>query len=82
MESQHLQGILYRIEEQRGYEAQEYLWSPGYFRVDLAPDHEATLIASTETWETMLALEPRAAYAAELERRRRLMAAAHPAAAP
>ena len=29
--------VLYRVEESRGYDARGELWSPGYFRVDLAP---------------------------------------------
>ena len=28
--------VLYRVEESRGYESRATLWSPGYFRVDLA----------------------------------------------
>ena len=34
------------------------LWSPGYFRVDLSCDHVATLVASTEAWEVICALQP------------------------
>jgi predicted glycogen debranching enzyme len=80
LEGHHLQEVLYRIEESRGYEAHGELWSPGHFRVDLRGDAEATLIASTENWETILALKPDAARDAERERRRRLVALADPAA--
>jgi predicted glycogen debranching enzyme len=71
--------ILYRIEESRGYDARGSLWSPGQFRVNLRPDHEVVLIASTESWETVEALGPAAAQATERERRRRLIQAAVPA---
>ena len=70
--------VLYRIEEQRGYEAQGNLWSPGYFRVDLAIGKAITLIASTESWENIMALTPADAFKAELERRQRLLTMAHP----
>jgi predicted glycogen debranching enzyme len=74
-----VQQILYRDEAQRGEAARGDLWSPGYFRLDLAPGAEATLVASTEPWETIHALTPGAARAAERERRRRLLDAAPPA---
>ena len=55
--------VLYRVEESRGYDARRAtLWSPGYFRVDLTRDQDATLVASTESWETMLALQPDEAF--------------------
>jgi predicted glycogen debranching enzyme len=72
--------VTYRIEAGRGYEAVGDLWSPGYFRLDLSADRPATLVASAESWPTLRALEPAAAWAAEHERRRRLIAAAVPAA--
>jgi predicted glycogen debranching enzyme len=71
--------IVYRDELQRGEAAGGDLWSPGYFRLDLEPGAEATLVASTEPWETILALAPAEARAAERERRRRLLDAAPPA---
>jgi predicted glycogen debranching enzyme len=75
-----VQDVLYRVEEGRGYEALGELWSPGYFRLDLTADHAATLVASVESWQTVRALEPAAAWAAEHERCRRLIAAAVPQA--
>jgi predicted glycogen debranching enzyme len=78
IEAKRFSDILYRIEEQRGYEAHGNLWSPGYFRVDLVAGKTATLIASSESWETLLALSPIEALEAELERRRRLMSSARP----
>jgi predicted glycogen debranching enzyme len=73
----NLTEVIYRIEESRGYEHRGDLWSPGHFWVDLAPDQDATFIASTENWETVEALSPLAARDAETERRRRLIAGAH-----
>ena len=78
IEAKRLSDILYRIEEQRGYEAQGNLWSPGYFRVDLVAGKDVTLIASSESWESIRALSPAETFQAELERRRRLLAAARP----
>jgi predicted glycogen debranching enzyme len=50
--------IFYQKEAERGYEARGSLWSPGYFSVTLHGKREATLIASTQWWHTMLALTP------------------------
>jgi predicted glycogen debranching enzyme len=75
-----VQALQYRIEESRGYDATGDLWSPGLFRVDLAPGQDATLIASTERWETIRALSPEQARAAEHERRQHLLNQAAPAA--
>ena len=50
------------------------LWSPGYFRVDLAQGQDASLVASTETWETIEAISAEAIARAEGERRIRLLA--------
>ena len=66
--------VLYRLEERLGYPARGDLWSPGYFRADLEPGHDAVLVASTESWEVLEALSPRDAIAAEQERRERLLA--------
>jgi predicted glycogen debranching enzyme len=69
--------VLYRIEESRGYQAKGDLWSPGHFRVEIAQNQPATLIASTESWETIDALSPNDALRAELERLAALLAKAH-----
>jgi predicted glycogen debranching enzyme len=71
-----VQNIFYRVEASRGYDAQGVLWSPGYFTLDLSPGRSATLVASTEPWNIILALKPDEAHAAECERRERLLAAA------
>ena len=73
--------IPYPTEKSRGYEWQGSLWSPGYFRSDLAEGDSTTLVASTESWETIRALTPEEACRAELDRRRLLLAAAPPASA-
>jgi predicted glycogen debranching enzyme len=73
IDEKHTQNILYRLEESRGYQAHGDLWSPGYFRADLRPGHDATLVASTEPWDTILALTPAEALGAERQRRQRLL---------
>jgi predicted glycogen debranching enzyme len=73
-----LQHLHYRVEASRGYAAGGGAWSPGYFRVDLVPGQSVTLMASTETTETMTALAAGDARAAELDRRRRLVHDAGP----
>ncbi|HEY8460760.1 MAG TPA: glycogen debranching enzyme N-terminal domain-containing protein, partial [Blastocatellia bacterium] len=72
--------IFYRVEARRGYDSQGILWSPGYFSVELRPDRDATLIASTEPWATIYALSPREALPAEIERRERLLSLTTPPA--
>jgi predicted glycogen debranching enzyme len=72
--------VRYLLEEHRGYEPTGPLWSPGYFRARLAPGGDVALIASTEAWETIAAINPEEAIVAERARRGRLVASAHPAA--
>ncbi|MBA3916526.1 MAG: glycogen debranching enzyme N-terminal domain-containing protein, partial [Acidobacteriales bacterium] len=60
---------LYPIEESRGYEYKGQLWSPGHFWADISPEHPATLVASSESWDTFMALGP--AQAEEFEELRR-----------
>jgi predicted glycogen debranching enzyme len=68
--------VVYALEGHRGYEAAGELWTPGYFRLVLGPDTPGTLVASTESWETIGALRPEEAPDAEHQRRRRLINAA------
>jgi predicted glycogen debranching enzyme len=72
--------LLYRVEQRRGYEHTGSVFCPGYFRAELSEQWSITLIASTETWDTILALAPAEALAAERRRRDALIAAAHPKA--
>jgi predicted glycogen debranching enzyme len=66
------------MEEERGYESREDLLSPGFFQMDLKRHQDATLVASTEGWKTILALDPGDLHTSELERRRALLQSAHP----
>ncbi len=72
--------VLYRMEESRGYESAGDWWSPGHFRVWLGSAAEATLVASTESWDSIRARTPNAALRAEQHRRERLLALAPEAA--
>jgi predicted glycogen debranching enzyme len=78
VEGQRTQPLLYREEEARGYESRGAMWSPGHFRMDLTTDHDVTLVASTEKWETIDELQPATARKAERERRRRLLSLTTP----
>jgi predicted glycogen debranching enzyme len=66
-------GVPYQMEANRGYESVGSLWSPGYFRADLLPGRPATLVASTDDWDTVRALGPEDASRAETARRRSLL---------
>jgi predicted glycogen debranching enzyme len=73
----------YLEERRRGYLCDGHIWSPGYFHLDLDPhagDVEGTLLASTESWETIDALTPAEAASAEARRRDELIEQAQPAA--
>ncbi len=72
--------IIYRIEESRGYEYKGALWSPGLFRLDLEPGQDATLVFSTEEWDSIRANSAADALEAELARRKRLVEQSAPAA--
>jgi predicted glycogen debranching enzyme len=72
--------VAYALEQGRGYECCGDLWTPGYFRMRLAPDAPGTLVASTESWETIAALAPAELPRAEVGRRMRLLDKAPPEA--
>jgi predicted glycogen debranching enzyme len=80
VDPQRMDQVLYRLEQARGYDSTGELWSPGYFQVSLGGGQPATMIASTEGWDTMLALAPAEARDAERQRRARLLVSAHPQA--
>ncbi|MQA28492.1 MAG: glycogen debranching protein [Luteitalea sp.] len=80
LKGKRIDSVLYPVEESRGYQAHGDLWSPGYYRFVLAGGKPASLMASTEAFETMTVLDSVQARDAELERRRRLIAQANPAA--
>jgi glycogen debranching enzyme len=70
--------MFFGLEAQRGYDAIGDRWSPGYFHVELKRFELVKLIASTEPWETMLAMRFAEVLQAERGRRSRLIAAASP----
>jgi predicted glycogen debranching enzyme len=76
LKGKRIQNVLYPIEESRGYQACGDLWSPGYFRFALETGRRVTLVAATESFDTMGVLEPEQALEAERGRRRRLLAQA------
>lgn len=45
--------VLYRVEQDRGYDYATDLVSPGYFTTDLVPGEPVGLVASIEPWETL-----------------------------
>ncbi len=80
LKEKRIVNILYPVEESRGYQARGDLWSPGYFRLPLVAGSRVTLVASTESWETICGVKPADALEAERARRRRLLAQAAPEA--
>jgi predicted glycogen debranching enzyme len=80
LHGKQIENVLYVGEKHRGYESRGNLWSPGYFTIPLRAGKPVTLVASTESVETMNVLDPRAALDAERSRRRRLLAGAAPEA--
>ena len=80
LKGKRIDSVLYPVEEHRGYQARGTLWSPGYYRLRLKQAERATLVASTEPFESFEVLAPDEALAAEQERRKRLIAQAVPSA--
>jgi predicted glycogen debranching enzyme len=72
--------IAYYVEAERGYGSRGALWSPGFFTAQLRARRPATLSASTERWDKLLALGPEQAWRYETQRRQRLISIASPAA--
>jgi predicted glycogen debranching enzyme len=77
---EELAELHYRVEADRGYHHEGRLWSPGVLTLALPPDRSVALIASTEAIETLDAMTPDEALAAEFERRARLLRTAPPTA--
>jgi predicted glycogen debranching enzyme len=80
LKGKRIDSVLYPVEEHRGYLARGTLWSPGYYRFRLGKGERATLAASTEPFEAIEVLPPEEAFAAERDRRQRLLAKAAPVA--
>ena len=78
VDNQATRDVRYLLEQQRGYDHEGHLWSPGYFRSPLAADATVTFIASTESWEAIAAQNPDEVLAEERARRVSLIAAAVP----
>src|SRR5262249_9074567 len=72
--------VVYRIEQSHGYSYEGDLWSPGSFHIDMRERDHATIIASTEPWDIINVLTPEAAFAAEEERRAKMLDDASPEA--
>jgi predicted glycogen debranching enzyme len=71
--------LRFRTEEDRGYDYIGNLWTPGCFELQLKPGARVTLVASTEDWAVLEALDAEEAFHAEMERRRRLISTCNPA---
>jgi predicted glycogen debranching enzyme len=80
LQAQRFQAVFYREEEGRGYDCVGDLHSPASFVVQVSPDRPVVVLASTEEWSALTALQPDQALDAEAERRRRLLTACGPAA--
>lgn len=65
--------VLYVKEAERGYPSRGVLWSPGYFELCLSPAGKATLVASTEEWHKLEALNPEQALRFYQDRHERLV---------
>ncbi len=70
---QRQEKVNYGWEAARGYEAHGTLWSPGQFKVRLTREAPSTLVASSESWESLSAIAPEQAGRYENERRARLL---------
>ncbi len=79
VDNRTIQPIDFWMEEMRGYYSKGNLWSPGHFHLDLQKGQDVALVASSHSWETMLALKPEEAILAEKQRREHLISLAHPA---
>ena len=64
--------VFFRAEQQRGYEAFGELCSFGWFEAEVCRNEPMTLIASTESWESITEMTTQESYAEEFSRRQRL----------
>ncbi|MDP1880750.1 MAG: amylo-alpha-1,6-glucosidase, partial [Parachlamydiaceae bacterium] len=76
LENHRKSNIFFRFESKRGYESLGELWSPGYFKVDIDFNNSVTLIASTENWNIINAMNNQEVLNSEYERRNQLLYAA------
>ncbi len=75
-----LSEVTYAWEKARGYESRGTRWAIGQASAVVGCDESIALVASTEPWDVITALEPAAALGTENERRARLVGAAVSAA--
>ena len=68
--------VSYSIEQERGYDHQGELWTPGWIDVEIAPEAEVAFTISTESREAVDAEVPGEALARERARREQLLATA------
>ncbi|NLG16255.1 MAG: glycogen debranching protein [Fibrobacter sp.] len=68
------------LEEQRGYESLQWLWTPGVISLNMRQGSTFTLSASCEPWETILALTPQQALKTEQARMSQLLDSSVPEA--
>ena len=71
--------VLYNVEQVRGYDHSENVFSPGYFEVELATDAPVSFVATTQGWEA-LEIDGAEAIARERSRVERLLSLAPPTA--
>jgi predicted glycogen debranching enzyme len=65
--------VEYALERERGYAYRDVLWSPGYFRAEIAAGQQVALAASTDSWEIITAATADETLASEVSRRKRLI---------
>jgi predicted glycogen debranching enzyme len=63
----------YAVEAARGYDSRGALWSRGRFDVTLEVGEPATLVASVEDWDVLLAIDPDELLTCERDRRQGLL---------
>jgi len=71
--------VPYPIESERGYDSRGSMHAPGAFTLQLLPDQDLYVTASSAPWAHLDVLSPEAAWQLELSRRERLIGASHPA---
>jgi predicted glycogen debranching enzyme len=74
-----INGIVFSTEKNRGYDFVGSLFSPGHFCFDLVPGQVVTLIASSESWDTIRTLGADETGSLALRRRDALLQHALPA---
>ncbi len=77
---EEIHSLEYRNEQERGYDWEGRLWSPGCFSAKLAQGESVSLCVSSESWDRAETLPVEQAFAIEKERRRRLLSTAPEAA--